>query len=190
MESITLNEHYSGLSKAQLLDKAYELGVNYTKHSYDCSQSTVKTLHEILGFNDVLVKAATSLCGGTALQMVGTCGALAGGIMVLDNYFGRSPELMSSTTLVEENLQPIFTAAAIAKELYDKYVEEFGSIQCVNVMTKVFGRPFYFPDPDELNKIEEAGAHTDPEKCGRIVGNVAQWVLEILINKEAIKVSA
>lgn len=85
----------------------------------------LKSLHEVLGFEDSLVRAATSLCGGTAFQLVGMCGGLAGGIMV----------------------------------------------------------------QDEFKKFEEAGAHTDPQKCVRIVGNAARWVMEILIDRGVVQLT-
>jgi len=69
-----VREKYQNLPRAELLNKVYELGVNYEINSYSCSQCTVAALHEVLGFEDLLVKAATSLCGGVAFQLCGTCG--------------------------------------------------------------------------------------------------------------------
>ena len=53
-------EKYRGLSREQLLEKAGELGVDFEKYSSSCSQCTVAALQEILGFEDVIVKVATS----------------------------------------------------------------------------------------------------------------------------------
>lgn len=36
-----VRKEYQGLSRQELLDKAYELGCNYEMNSQSCSQSTV-----------------------------------------------------------------------------------------------------------------------------------------------------
>jgi len=54
-------------------------------------------------------------------------------------------------------------------------------------MTQKFGRPFYLNDPDEFRKLEEAGGHTDPQKCVDVVGQAASWAMEILLNKGAVE---
>jgi len=64
-----LREKYRGLSPQELADKAYELGFNYEKNSQSCSQSTVATFHELLDIDDVVVRVATSSCGGEAVQV-------------------------------------------------------------------------------------------------------------------------
>lgn len=188
MEWITVKEEYQGLSQEQLLDRVYELGVNYEINSYSCSQCTAKALHEVLGFDDAIVRAATSLCGGTAFQLVGTCGGLAGGIMVLDYYFGRPAERMSDKEVLKENIDPLFGAQGVARLLYNRFVEEYGTVTCAGIMAQLFGRLYYFEDMDEFKKFEEAGAHTDPQKCVRIVGNAARWVMEILIDRGVVEV--
>jgi hypothetical protein len=40
---------------------------------------------------------------------------------------------------------------------------------------------------EEFKKLEEAGAHSNPEKCARIVGNAARWTLEILLDNGAVE---
>ena len=79
-----IREEYRSLSQEELLKKAYDLGVAYEMNSYGCSQCAVAALYRVLDFPEFLVKAACTGAGGTASQLVGTCGALTGGIMVLD----------------------------------------------------------------------------------------------------------
>ena len=184
-----VKEKFQGLTREQLLDKVYELGTEYEFNSYGCSQCTVAALHEVLGFNDVVVKVATSLCGGTASQVVGTCGALAGGIIVLDYYFGRPVECLSSETMMEENITALRTAQLAPKELINKYISAYGTITCAGVMNQKFGRPYFLSDPDEFKKFEQAGAHTDPQKCVAVVGQAARWVLAMLLDKGAVDLS-
>lgn len=164
------------------MQKAYDLGVAYETHSHSCSQSTVAALHRLLDFPDILVKASCSNAGGTALQLVGSCGGLVGGIMVLDCFFGRSFELMSDTeTIQDPNIDALMAAQPIAKALCDKYVDEYGTITCAHIQRQLYGRVFCLEDMNEFERLEEAGGHSNPEKCPRIVGNAAKWTLEIIL---------
>ena len=84
MIKVKIRDKYRGFSHQELLDKAYELGSNFEKYSIGCSQCTVAAIHELLDIEGVVVRVASSLAGGTAMQFVGTCGALSGGVMILD----------------------------------------------------------------------------------------------------------
>ncbi len=174
-----LRGKYRNLSHQKLQDKAYELGVNYERNSHSCSQSTVAALHEILGFDDIVVKVATSSCAGQALQTTGTCGPLVGGTMVLDYYFGRPIQNLSDIS--------VRPSIGVAKLLYDKHIKEYGSIICADIQALLFGRVYHFDDPEEAKKFVEAGGPTDPKKCVNVVGNAARWVIEILFEKDVIK---
>ena len=182
-----IREKYRGLSHQELLDKAYELGFNYEKNSQSCSQSTVAALHELLAFDDMVVRVATSCQGGQADQVVGTCGGLIGGTIVLDYYFGRPVEKMSYQNCINANIQAVVDATQVAKLLYDKYVKEYGTILCPHIQVQLFGRHYYFMDPDEAEKFEEAGGHSARDKCSHIVGTAARWTMEILLDKGTIK---
>lgn len=179
-----MSGNYRALSRQLILDKAYDLGWNFDLFSGSCSQCTVAALKELLGFEDILVKAATSSCGGQALQLMGTCGALVGGTMVLDYYFGRPLSDMSYQQAV--NKDKLFNAASIAKLLYDQFVKKYGAVSCANIQRKLFGRLYWVTDPDESAKFEAAGAHIDPDKCMDVVGDAARWTMEILLDKRAI----
>ncbi|NPV92483.1 MAG: C_GCAxxG_C_C family protein [Firmicutes bacterium] len=181
-------ERFQNRSREDLLDATYDLAANFEINSYSCSQCVVAAIHEVIGLEDSLVKAATSNCGGTAFQLLGACGGLVGGIMALDYFFGRPVERLSYEEIIPENITALFNAQAIARELYNKYVENYGAVNCGVLMNKLYGRMFYFEDPDEFKKFEAAGCHTDPSKCVGIVGNAARWVMEILIDKGVVEV--
>jgi len=186
-----VTESYQYLSREQLLDKVHELGAAYEQNSFSCSQSCVAALHRILGFPDILVKAACSNAGGTAWQLVGTCGGLVGGIMVLDYYFGRPFEHMSDKELImDPNVNDLFSSQPIASLLFDKYIQTYGTITCANIQHQLYGRIFYLPDMQEFQKLEDAGGHSNLQKCPRIVGNAARFTLEILLDKGAVEISA
>ena len=187
MTKAKVREKYRGLSRQELLDKAYELGANYEKNSHSCSQCPVAALHELLDIDDVVVRVASSLAGGSALQFLGTCGSLAGGVITLDYFFGRPVDNMSYQECIQGNVDASKPGFEIAQLLADRYVKEYGTIICAQIQRQLFGRFFYGIDPDESQKMVEAGGHSDPDKCCRIVGNATRWVMEILLDKGAIQ---
>jgi C_GCAxxG_C_C family probable redox protein len=183
----TLRAKYAGLSEKQLIDKAYELGFDFEKYSHSCSQSTVAAMHEMLDMDDAVVRVATSSAGGQAARATGTCGALIGGTIVLDYFFGRPAADLSYTDQVQANLEPLHSAVGIAGTLFDKFVEGHGTVICPHLQTRLFGRPFYIADDEEMAKFERLGGHANPEKsCCQVVGNTSRWVMELLLARDAI----
>jgi len=183
MEKRILSEKYRGLPQKQLLETAFELGVGFEKYSGSCSQCTVAALHELLGFEDIVVKVATSSCGGQAGLTTGACGGVIGGTLVLDYYLGRPAGMVSSTHPIPEGMEYLSEAMAAARLLGNRFIKEYGSILCPQVQSRLFGRSFNLQDPDDWKAFEEAGGHSDPSKCMSVVGNSARWALEILIQK-------
>lgn len=180
---------YAGLDRGQLLARAFELGFAFEKHSHSCSQSTVAAMHEMLEIDDVVVRVATSSAGGQAARVTGTCGALIGGTIVLDYFFGRPVADLSHTDQVQANLAPLHGAVEVAGSLFDRFVAEHGTVICPHLQTRLYGRPYFISDEQEMAKFEQIGGHADPEKsCCRIVGNTSRWVLELLIDKNLISV--
>jgi len=179
--AVELAKEYRSLPREQLLEKVYDLGFNYPRCSHSCSQCVVAAYHDILGIDEVVVKAATSSCGGQAITILGTCGALIGGTMVLDCFFGRDLGQMSSVRVVDPT--PMFDAVKVAGLLHSKFIEEFGDIHCAQIQQKLYGRFFYVLDPDEGEKLEEAKDRFFPKNCWHVIGSSARWVMEILIDK-------
>ena len=182
--AIKVAQAYAKLSRQALLDKANELGYNFVKNSGSCSQSTVAALHEILCFDPMLTKAATSLCGGTAIQHLGTCGALAGGIMVLDYYTGRPPEKMSYHEHVQENTDLLEESFVGPKLLAERFIRKYGTILCPQLERNLYGRIYYGADPDEARKKKARQELIAPNDCFGIVGDVSRWVMEILLERQ------
>ncbi len=178
---------YRGLSRRGLLDKAYELGFNFEKNSTSCSQSTVAAIHEIFDMDDVVVRVMTSSCGGQNSQLLGTCGGLVGGTVALDYYFGRPAEKISYKEFIQSNIDAISVSKEVTALLFNEYIKEYGTIICSHIQTRLFGRFYYIKDEDEFEKFEAAGAHSAPDKCCHIVGNAARWVMEILLDRGAVK---
>jgi C_GCAxxG_C_C family probable redox protein len=179
-KKMNLTEKYRTLSREQLLQQAYDLGVAFEKYSGSCSQCTVAALQEILGFEDIIVKIASSSCGGQAGLSTAACGGVIGGTIVLDYYLGRPANKVSSTREMPEGMEEFSRAMEAARALCNKFIHQYGSILCPQVQEKLFGRSFNHLDPADWQAFMDAGAHTDPTKCMSVVGNAARWTLEIL----------
>ena len=184
---MALTQHYRNMPLEELLEKVFDLGVQFEKHSGSCSQCTAAALREILGFDETVVRVATSSCGGQAGLSTGACGGLIGGTIVLDYYLGRSAEMVSSTHMIPEGMKQLSCALEAARELCRKFIDEYGSILCPQVQSRLFGRSFNLQDPADWKAFIEAGAHDDPSKCMSVVGNAARWTLEILAQRGVVQ---
>jgi hypothetical protein len=187
MDKAKLRGKYRGLSRQELLDKIYAQGAAYESISGGCSQTTAAALHEFLEINDALVRAANSSVSGQASTGLGTCGGVIGGTMVLDYFLGRPVEAMSSEPSKKPDLESFINAIRTAKLLCGRFVQEYGSILCPAIQTKLYGRIYYLSDPDEYQKFLKAGGHSDPTKCMRVVGNASKWTMEILLDKGVVE---
>ena len=122
--------------------------------------------------NDDVFQAATGLAAGGGACTDGNCGAYSGAIMVLSSLRGRSRERFTEHDKIEE-------CFALVRRLHEKWIQEYNSVACRDVQTKVFGRPFYLVDPDEFKKFEQAGAHD--VHCPEVVGKAARWTADIIV---------
>jgi C_GCAxxG_C_C family probable redox protein len=183
---MNLPEKHWNLSREQLLQKAYDLGVSFEKYSGSCSQCTVAALREILGFEDIIVKIATSSCGGQAGLSTAACGGVIGGTIVLDYYLGRPANMVSATREIPEGMESFSRAMQAAQSLCKKFVDQYDSILCPQLQERIYGRAFNHQDPADWQAFLDAGAHTDPTKCMSVVGNAARWTLEILIDTHVV----
>ena len=162
-------------SKEQLLNKAYDLAFNYEAERGSCSQCVLAALFETLNIGDeATIKSADALAGGTALSTKGTCGALVGGLLAISSIVGREYDDFCAGKTKRRVFQ-------FSKQLYDKFIDEYGSPLCCDVHLKLFGRTFNLMDPKEYEEFDKAGAHVD--KCPSVSGNVARWTAEIILER-------
>ena len=144
-----ISKKYSSLSRPQLLDKVSELGVSFEKYSSSCSQCTVAALQEILGFEDVIVKVATSSCGGQVGFSTGACGGVIGGTIVLDYYCGTPSRYGFGNTNDPQSMTELSRAMESAQSFCNKFIRQYGSILCPQVQEKIYGRSFNLQDPGD-----------------------------------------
>jgi hypothetical protein len=76
--------------KRKLLEQVYKLAFKYEQEHHCCSQCTVAALQRIFQIkSEELFSASYALGGGLVNICKGTCGALAGGAMVISYFYGR-----------------------------------------------------------------------------------------------------
>jgi C_GCAxxG_C_C family probable redox protein len=153
-----------------LAEKAYELGYKYERELKGCGQCLIGAVQDALDMEgDDLFKAATAFAGGIGLTGDSACGAYAGGVLLLGHRIGREKKDFEDAAGIR------FKTYALAKKWHDTFIETYGSVNCRDIQTKVFGRPYYLNDQDEFMKFEEAGGHED--KCPEVVGLAARWLV-------------
>ncbi|UCC59760.1 MAG: C_GCAxxG_C_C family protein [Dehalococcoidia bacterium] len=148
--------------KEQVRKKAYD----YAREYHGCSQAIMVAFQEPLGLDAMALRAASTLVGG--LGMGKTCGALAGGAMVLGLKYGRSS--------MEEGLPGLIPGMLHTQPLVKRFEDEFGTTGC-----------FEIAGIDWLNFEEAAEAISDPEflqKCAEIVGRTAEMVADIVFEQD------
>jgi C_GCAxxG_C_C family probable redox protein len=157
-------------------EKAYELGKKYELTYMGCSQCALGALQDALDIrNDDIFKAATALAGGGCATGDGSCGAYVGSLMILSSLIGRERDKFDDF----ENIAPDSRAYKLARKFREKYIQEYGSVICRDIQTKVLGRPYYIADPDELAKFEAVGGHGE-KGCPEVVGKAARWMVELI----------
>jgi C_GCAxxG_C_C family probable redox protein len=166
----------------EVMEKAYELGFKYEEQYGGCGQCVVAALQDAFNMPSTEVfKAMSGYAGGGATVGDGSCGAYVAGILFLSGLRGRERDNFADPERIR------FVSFATARKLHRKFIDEFGSIICREIQMKLFGRPYYLPDPDEMAKFLAAGGHTT--HCPDVCGKAAKWAAEIafeegLISKE------
>jgi len=161
-------------SREEILQKAYDLAFKYEAERGSCPQCVYSAVMEAVGEgNPDVVQASDGLAGGSALSTEGTCGALVGGLLAISSVIGRTYDDFSTG----KGNRRIFV---YAKKLYDKFIDEYGSIVCKDVHMKLFGRTFDLLDNKDYAEFEKMGAHVD--KCPEVSGKTARWAAEIILD--------
>ena len=162
-------------SQKDILEDVYHLAFQYEAKLGSCPQCVLAALKETLDIGDETVfQASQGLTGGTALSSQGTCGALAGGMIAISSLVGRTYQ--EFTEGQKKRLVFKYT-----RQLYDKFVGEYGSPLCCDVQKKIFGRSYDLLNKQDYEAFEKAGAHVD--KCTSVAGNAAKWTAEIILNE-------
>jgi len=163
------------MDKKSLLREVESKAFKYEQKYSICCQSTLFTLQEILVLqDDSVLKASYALAGGGGATGKGFCGALTGGIIAIGLKYGWGKDKLGETKMGP--------AMILAKELIEKFIQEYGSPICEDIQKALFGKAYNFWDPKQHEEMVEAGALID--KCVNVVGKGARWAAEIIIKAE------
>lgn len=106
------------------MDKS-EIAVNKFKDGYNCAQSVLFSYADKLNISrDLALKMANGFGGGMGRKQE-VCGALSGGILVLNLIYGRGEN---------EDKQKQEIVYSLVRELMDKFEEKYGSVNCKKLL--------------------------------------------------------
>jgi len=167
------------MKKDDLLRHAYELGSTYEKDYHGCAQCAVAAIQDALGIEDDRVfKAANGLIAGIGCSSRGTCGALAGAVMVISSLCGRPRRLFDDVDRVRAR------PYGPAQRLLERFEKEFGSGICGEIQTKLMGRSFNLLNLEEKEMFLKAQA--EEVHCPDVVGKASRWAVEIILDEHLV----
>ena len=152
--------------KKAIYDSVFE----FEKQYGGCAQCTLCALKPYLDIDDAVIKSATGLMAG-GVRSGNSCGAFSGALMAISAVTGRSPENM-------DDKQAVADTAALCRKLYDRFMNEYGSVLCRDIQYKIMGKSYRMYDPEDMQRFLADGGHDD--KCTAVVAKAAVWVAEIL----------
>jgi C_GCAxxG_C_C family probable redox protein len=120
--------HTMTMSKqVELRREIAELAAGLLREGYHCSEAVLLAVgpRVVRDWHPACVRMSTGFAGGMGGSRQDVCGALAGGVMVIGALFGRS-------TLEDDAL-----AQRLAKQFRERFVEAFGTTQCIRLREEV-----------------------------------------------------
>jgi len=164
---------YKGAEAEAFLDKVYEAAEQNEKKCTGCAQTALAALMDSLEIeNDGVFKAASGLADGFGLSGGGSCGALSGGAMAIGLVFGRERKDFSDQMAAMKSY-------LLVNELYQDFINRYGSCNCYDIQQKLMGRTFNLFDPKDLKEASKLGMI---DHCSKVVGNGARKSMEIILN--------
>ncbi|MGM0365577.1 MAG: C-GCAxxG-C-C family protein [Actinomycetota bacterium] len=161
-------------------EKAYRLAFDFDQRYGECSQATLHALQVAYNTqNRDMFRAIGGLAGGGAARCDGSCGAYSAAIFFMGLFTGRNPEDLDSNAhdpCAHEKRDMLF---GLIDKLHQKFIATYGSIICTNIHNKLYGRPYFLRDSDDVQKFLDNGGHTKSGGPG-VCGNAAKWTVEIL----------
>lgn len=116
----------------------------YIKRNLNCTETMLSAANDVyqLGLDKNALKMAAGFGGG--MYVGSTCGALAGGIMVIGRLF------------VEDNAHGSPKLKGLVREFLQRYHEKMGEVNCANLKAK-----YYKGEVRCLDVVKEAGIILD-----------------------------
>ena len=151
--------------------KAFDFAFKSEQLYGGCPQGVLRAMKDYgLPITDDVIKSATGLAAGVA-RCGHSCGALTGGIMAISALIGRDEEHMADAAVNGNCIR-------VCRKLTERFMEEYGSIDCRDIQYKISGRSYAMYDDADRQRFLDAGGHET--LCTFVTAKAAQWVLEIL----------
>jgi len=167
------------MTRETLQKRAYELGFQYEKAYHGCAQCAVAAIQDTLGLqDDGTFKAANAMNAGVGCSSRGTCGALAGSVMVISSLCGRPRTMFDDVDRIRAR------PYGPAQRLLEKFENEYGSGICGEIQRRLMGRSFNLLVPEQRDMFLEAGA--EESHCPDVVGKASRWAVEIILDEDLI----
>ena len=164
-------------ARERFLENVSRKASYYEQEYHGCCEATLLALLESFNIPLTHLKAATGFAAGIGLRGL-TCGALCGGVMAIGLIFGRSYEDYVSHDPAGKH----YVALRLAKNLVDRFREQFGGTTCKEVQTRVLGRWYDLWDREQYRMFEEVGGH-DSRGCPSVCGRAARLAAEIILDE-------
>ena len=163
----------------EIAEKAFHKARDYEKACTGCAQTTFAGVMDTLGIESQdAFKGASGLADGVGLTGDGTCGALIGGAIAIGLIFGRERKDFSDPFAAMKSY-------LLVKELYQDFLERYGTARCCEIQKKLMGRTFNLLDPKDLESAMKFGMM---EHCSKVVGNSARKTVEIILKERDFQV--
>lgn len=155
----------------ELREKILKLGHDVEARFGGCAQCVLYTLSETcMKIDPAVIKSATALMAG-GVRSGNSCGAFNGGLMAIASVTGREKSKMLDPDAVSKT-------AALGRKLYDRFMKEYGSVNCRDIQYAIMGKTYRMYDLEDFQRFLADGGHDD--KCTNVVAKAALWTAEIL----------
>lgn len=159
--------------KQETREQIHRLGMEYEANYGGCAQCVLCALRDTVLREEIApaaIKAATALMAG-GVRSGNSCGAFNGALMAIACVMGRDPSHM-------ENKQAVADTVVPCRMLYQKFMDEYGSVLCRDIQYKIMGKSYRMYDPEDMERFLADGGHDD--KCTNVVAKAAVWTAEVL----------
>ena len=143
----------------------------YMQISFNCAQSSYLALEEQLGLKgEEVLKALTPLAG--IAERGETCGAVIGPLMIFGLIYGRDKNRLDDWDTYRNSLIP-------SGKFCRLFEQEYGSTQCRDIQTEIFGKCFNLTDPEQLREFQESDATAH---CSAVVRKAVRLAAGIILD--------
>jgi len=151
--------------RVNILQKnAFKKAYQHLLEGWNCGQSTLLSVQELLGIENEYVLKATTGFGGGIGNMGALCGALAAGVVFLGLKYGRK-----RLQEFDEKERTYILCA----EWYRRFVNYFGSSNCIDILKVDLSNPEIRKKYWDTGKNREICAKT-------VVGKAAEMLVKLI----------